>query len=1209
MATLEGTRASAEFCVRNVVPDVCKSPAVPVPYQIVSFFNCAVNFSTNVKFRKQPVFRHNSRLTTVIGNESGVGGGVASQVNKGWCRPIPGTLSTTIIVNGQQVGAHLKTYMFMNCAGPEGPPNTVGQVLFLGNMLPGPVAPSGKIPQGSFCGTPEITDQLKDMMGTDIDGLVEKGKMLYDLAKTDWSDPSAVLGAIGGVAGIAGLQDVAGLAQKGKELFDKGKKLYDTGKKLLNTDWSNPQQALAAIAGVANVANMGDIAKAATMASKIRDVIRTDWSDPRQAYAAAATIMKTSGMNQMFAQMASNAILSGNVPVNTRGNLPPIFPSPGGMPGASSGGSGSGKPGSNGAACHIPTSPSGTPRRHINQEVLDYFKEHNPVAHQRYEMLSDEQKCNAFVEIANPNNGELRDGDYSRAAMYIPGEGFSTSKAELDKLPNISSYLPDGFTSLFVASQDTRSVGRFFGIEQKDGNAYLLGGLIDLGSPGMPGAGDAKTWWIPDRILNADMSPYYDKHDRDYYGSDVRLGDLGKILGHELDSLRAGATLNPLQLPLQALYSAATTTVGVGTATFNSLSDAFSGIFGGGPGTAPAGGGGIPAMANSFLPGGCLPDLGLGTGAGGFPGMSTIPMDMPGIGGCFPGMGSVPGEGQVITTVPGAPPSAGAPPTPAEVSVPEGAASGAGTDGVVVTIWAGNPSAAADAILAEIKEANDKALADAREKERQEAEKAAKEKKEKAEKAQKAEKAEADQLKGEKEDHERQDGEKDDSEKQDSEKQKEEQAGGDDDSKEDGPPKGMPQDNESTKSSTDETLSEKVRDAVPGGAADAVEKGAKHQDSELAQQHDSDVEKANADAAELKNQADAAKESADATKQQLDSKMDEVKGADFESKDGYKDANIAAQEAEKLSVQHDAETAKATELKAEADRAQAHADELKTKSPEPSTAGKLADAAGKLLDAKTLLEGANDVNNALQEGDTRTAAVKGGETIGDIGGGMAGAAAGAKAGLLCGPKAPICVPVFAAIGGIVGSIGGEMAGGAVGGAIHDKIVSNAPPAPSTPIQAPIPTSSLPSSSYACFVAHTNIKLSSESIPIESIRPGMVVLSFCEATTSIVESRVSKVMESFSGLKLELILSDGSSIATTPNHRFKLSTGNWLKAKELKLRDSLFQAEANELSIVGITQVDCKLKVYNLEVEKYHNFFVERGVLVHNMTMDAGRPRK
>src|SRR4051794_20243426 len=106
MATREGTRASAEFICICMVPDFCKSPVVVVPYKILSKFDCAVNFSTNVRFRTRLAFRHNSRLSTVLCDEPGVGGGILSGVNKGFCRPINGTSSTTVRVNGSFVDYH-----------------------------------------------------------------------------------------------------------------------------------------------------------------------------------------------------------------------------------------------------------------------------------------------------------------------------------------------------------------------------------------------------------------------------------------------------------------------------------------------------------------------------------------------------------------------------------------------------------------------------------------------------------------------------------------------------------------------------------------------------------------------------------------------------------------------------------------------------------------------------------------------------------------------------------------------------------------------------------------------------------------------------------------------------------------------------------------------------------------------------------------------
>ncbi|MDZ4849533.1 MAG: PAAR-like domain-containing protein [Pirellulaceae bacterium] len=761
MATREGTRASIEFVCICIVPDFCKSPTIVVPYKIYSKFDCAVNFSTTVRFRTRNVFRHNSRLSTVLLDEPGVGGGVLSGVNKGFCRPIDGTASTTVRVNSSFVDYHEGTYMWMNCAGPEGPFNTIGRVKFLGNLLPGPVTPSGKIPKGCICGDSGILSDIQSSLG-DVDDLIKKGKMLYALAKTDWSNPSAVLGALGGLAGIAGLQETAGLLGKAKDLYDKGKKL-------LNTDWSDPMQALASVASVAGVAGMDDVAQVAGIANTIIGVAKTDWSNPQAALASVTNIMKSTGLNKMVAEMVSNAVLENNIPVSQNGTLPPFFPKPGTGAGANSGaGNGSGSSGgssssnsSNGSTSKpgIPPSPDGLPREYITQDVLDNLKESNPVAYDR--LTASPIQADAFVEFQKPikdSNGNEY-SNYDRAAIYIPGEGFSTSKAEMDGIPNVSGLFPDsisnGFKEVFVASKDSPSIGSFFGIKEKEGNAYLFGGLVDLGSPGMPGAGTASTWWVPDRILNANMSPYYDAHDKGYYGSNVTLSDLGTILKHELDAFKAGATTSPLQLPLQAIYSAATTGVGLGNATKNSIAN----LFGGTPEQAEA------SPASQSRPG-------IKTGVfdsvkdfySSVFGPSSVNPQNPNImniapGGCMKDVPTLPGQ-SAPGTGSGAPGS-GAPPAKGKAGAPDGNASGAGKDGVLITTKQGNPTAELAALDAQFKAENKQVLEKAQAEERARQEQAAKEKaaKEKAEK-EKAEKEKAEKEKAEKEKAESQDEEK-----------------------------------------------------------------------------------------------------------------------------------------------------------------------------------------------------------------------------------------------------------------------------------------------------------------------------------------------------------------------------------------------------------------------------------------------------------------
>jgi hypothetical protein len=688
MAVREGTRASKEFMCVSLAPDFCKSPNIVVPYSIVSKFDCAVNFSTNVRFRKQWVFRHNSRLSTVLGDEAGVGGGVLSGVNKGFCRPIDGTSSKTVRANNAFVDYHEGTYMFMNCAGPDGQFNTIGRVVFLGNMLPGPVAPGGKVPKSCVEGSSSLLADIESQFG-DLNDLIGKAKQLYALAQTDWSNPAAVLGAMGGLAGIAGLQDVADLAKKGKEL-------YELGKKVVNTDWSDPMQALSAIAGVANVAGMQDIAKVAGMANTIGNAIKTDWSDPRAALASATAIMKNTGLNQMAAEMASNAILDSNIPVSQTGTAPPLFPKPG------SAGKDAGPP--------IPPSTKDQTRAPITPERYNEIKATNSVAAARYDALSEDEKNQAFVEYPNGS------ADPSQVAVYIPGQGFSTTPAEQDALPNVSQFIPKGIREIFVASAADAKEGNFLGIKEKEGNVYLFGGLLELGSPEMPGAGTGWTWFVPDRILNMDFAPYFDYHDRNYYHN-PKLADIGTVLAHELNAFKAGATSNPLQLPLQMVYSAFTTGVGLGSIALNEFNQAILGSSGEEKAPSPGG-----LQIDSFSSIGDF--FSNGFGSGGIDPKSMV--DFFGPGGCMPdSVPTLPGQ-----TVPGGPsgPGAGTKPATGKAGAPEGDASGAGKDGVLITTKAGNPAAAAAAIEKKAKAESKKALEKSQAEEKAKQERAAKEK-------------------------------------------------------------------------------------------------------------------------------------------------------------------------------------------------------------------------------------------------------------------------------------------------------------------------------------------------------------------------------------------------------------------------------------------------------------------------------------------------
>lgn len=253
MAVNEGARKDGQFMVVCTAPDVCLTPPVPVPvpYQIVAFLNDSISVSSNVNFTGKPALMMKSRGTKVIGNEAGSAGGVKSGVNTDHCRPIEGTHSTTVRVNGQWVLYH-QGQMYMNCAGPEGPANTIGKIIFLGKSATANVSvgPNGEVPPGDPCVKPETALEKNFLSGLGqrltspqgVIGLLQQGQQL---ANMDWSNPSSVLGALGGMAGLSDLDPLA-----------KAAGLAAQGYNLTQMDWDNPLTALSALGMVTSVGGM-----------------------------------------------------------------------------------------------------------------------------------------------------------------------------------------------------------------------------------------------------------------------------------------------------------------------------------------------------------------------------------------------------------------------------------------------------------------------------------------------------------------------------------------------------------------------------------------------------------------------------------------------------------------------------------------------------------------------------------------------------------------------------------------------------------------------------------------------------------------------------------------------------------------------------------------------------------------------------------------
>lgn len=547
MATQEGAARHKHYLVVSQAPDVCKSPSVPVPYTIVAYLSDAILTSPDVRIRNEPVFHMQSRVAQVIGNEAGVGGGVTSGVNKGFCRPI--TASSTVLANGQFVCRHEHTQMDMNCAGPEGPGNTVGKLIYLGAMVPAALGPDGGALDTSMSIAPQ---SLLDTLGLTPEKIVGMTNKAVALTQVDWDNPSAVLGGIGGLVSSAGFGDFGG----GLSVAGKGVGLADA-------DWSNPATALSALGVAGGVAGLGGssalapglgcaLGKVSKMGQMGLSLTKIDWSDP------------VGGAKGLMSAVKLANQLSGpgqGVPGNAPGGADD--------PRVSHLGGPQGRPRLDHARESLAQLEPRSAIRAMTAEDLAYLEQHNPPAAEYYKGLPEEKQRGVFLEVESSESGELK-GETAR--IYVPTRGYSSSMDEQNSVPEF----PIPIESVFVSKGGPGSFYEITGLESPPthaGNYMLFGGLIDLGSPTMPGAGTGLLWFVPDRILGADMSPYFDYHDLNHYGWDVTLADVGEILDVEWAAFLAGISASgagPLTMALQVVYSSATASVGMLTALWNS---------------------------------------------------------------------------------------------------------------------------------------------------------------------------------------------------------------------------------------------------------------------------------------------------------------------------------------------------------------------------------------------------------------------------------------------------------------------------------------------------------------------------------------------------------------------------------------------------------------------------------------------------------------
>ncbi len=328
MAENEGARKEGKFIVVNMPPDVCLTPPnpVPVPYQIVAYLDDSVNYSPNVNFNGNPAMHMKGRITQVTGNEAGSAGGVKSGVNKNYCRPI--THSSTVRANGEFVIYHKDTLMWMNCAGPEGPGNTIGMLIFRGSSFSANTKPSDCDP--CVCSETPQEENFLSKFGKRMlspEGIVGMAQMAPKLANMDWSNPSAVLGSLGSVAGLGGLDKVAKAASLAGQAYN-----------LSQADWDDLSTIFGAVGMAAGLSGMaggmlggqigntlgkmaGYTGKALNVAQTGFALTKTDWSNPGSVMGAASNL---AGLGQLAggnlgegAQIAEKVLGTGSKVIGT----------------------------------------------------------------------------------------------------------------------------------------------------------------------------------------------------------------------------------------------------------------------------------------------------------------------------------------------------------------------------------------------------------------------------------------------------------------------------------------------------------------------------------------------------------------------------------------------------------------------------------------------------------------------------------------------------------------------------------------------------------------------------------------------------------------------------------------------------------------------------------------------------------------------------
>ncbi len=242
MADKEGLRQIAEAYCKSTVPAFCKTPAVPVGYDLIGFYNLAESTADTVRMTSCETFTAESRLFTCQGNEAGVGGGVVSGVNLGYCKPLD-KWSQTVRAKNQWICRH-DTLMGMNCAGPEGIHETEGIAYYVKSTTCVKVEPSGQIAEEQTNSSDEKDADSNDSESSS-DAAPSEAVQDADIRRAGESLKEQAVAVKDAVVGVA--EDVKQSVQNiiddpsivGKNLDRLGNSISEYGE-AASQDWTKP---------------------------------------------------------------------------------------------------------------------------------------------------------------------------------------------------------------------------------------------------------------------------------------------------------------------------------------------------------------------------------------------------------------------------------------------------------------------------------------------------------------------------------------------------------------------------------------------------------------------------------------------------------------------------------------------------------------------------------------------------------------------------------------------------------------------------------------------------------------------------------------------------------------------------------------------------------------------------------------------------------